>query len=86
MKITNEKTSKKTPTENQSKEVHKRKKPGFLLLIICLVLIYGIYGTNGPYIGNRTLNTLWQNRFSTTGFYNNSGLYLTAFASRQLSR
>ena len=69
------KTSKKTPTENQSKEVHKRKKPGFLLLIICLVLIYGIYGTIGPYIGNRTLNPLWQNRFSTTGFYNNSGLY-----------
>ncbi|HHX36493.1 MAG TPA: hypothetical protein GX717_00755 [Clostridiaceae bacterium] len=57
------------------KQTKKSKRPSFLILIVALILIYGIYGTIGPYIGNRTLNPLWQNRFSTTGFYNNTDLY-----------
>lgn len=54
-------------------ETKKKKRRHPILkssvLIICLALIYVIYGTIGPYIGNRDVDQIRRDRFSTAGFY-----------------
>lgn len=39
------------------------------IALFCLLLLYFVYGLIAPYMGNKTVNKAYRERFSTAGFY-----------------